>query len=197
MKVKHIGWIATLGLVLAGCAQPPAADIDAAKLALDEARQAQAAEYAQQSWTTAQDAESKLELELDAQERRWSAMRSYTTARQLAQDTKAAAERSRDEAIAGKDKAKTEVSTLMAAARDEVGRAHAAVASAPKGKGTEADLASLRSDTSSLDDTLAEMQKLFDGGQYNEAKVKAQAAIDAAKQVEAEIEKAKGQRRSA
>ena len=197
MKVKHIGWIATLGLVLAGCAQPPAADIDAAKLALDEARQAQAAEYAQQSWTTAQDAESKLELELDAQERRWSAMRSYTTARQLAQDTKAAAERSRDEAIAGKDKAKTEVSTLMAAARDEVGRAHAAVASAPKGKGTEADLASLRSDTSSLDDTLAEMQKLFDGGPYNEAKVKAQAAIDAAKQVEAEIEKAKGQRRSA
>jgi hypothetical protein len=197
MKATHIGWIAAFCVVLAGCAQPPTADIDAAKQALDEARQAQAAEYAEQSWTIAQDADTKLETELDAQEHRWSAMRSYTVARQLAQDTKAAAERSRDEAIAGKDKAKTEVATLMSAARDEVGRAHAAVTSAPKGKGTEADLASLKSDTSSLDDALAEMQKLFDGGQYNEAKAKAQATIDAAKQVEAEVEKAKSQRRSA
>jgi hypothetical protein len=197
MKATHIGWIAAFCVVLAGCAQAPTADIDAAKQALDEARQAQAAEYAEQSWTIAQDADAKLEAELDAQKNRWSAMRSYAVVRELAHDTKAAAERSRDEAIAGKDKAKTEVATLMSAARDEVGRAHAAVASAPKGKGTEADLASLKSDTSSLDDTLVEMQKLYDGGQYNEAKVKAQAAIDAAKQVEAEVEKAKSQRRSA
>jgi hypothetical protein len=197
MKATHIGWIAAFCVVLAGCSQAPTADIDAAKKALDEARQAQAAEYAEQSWTIAQDADAKLETELETQDQRWSAMRSYTVARELAQATKAAAERSRDEAIAGKEQAKTEVATLMSAARDEVGRAHAAVASAPKGKGTEADLASLKSDTSSLDDTLAEMQKLYDDGQFKEAKVKAQAAIDAAKQVEAEVEKAKSQRRSA
>jgi len=180
-----------------GCAQPPTADIEAANLALDEARQAQAAEYAPQTWTTAQDAKAKLDVELNAQEQRWSATRTYTIVRQLAQDTKAIAERSRDEAIAGKDKAKTEATTMMAEAQAAVDRAQAAVASAPRGKGTEADLASLKSDTASLGDTLAEMRKSFDGGQYNEAKVKAQAAIDAAKQVEAEIEKAKSQRRAA
>jgi hypothetical protein len=197
MKAKNIGWIAVLGLVLAGCSQPPTADIDAAKSALDQARQAEAAEYAQQSWTAAQDAEAKLDQELDAQEKRWSAMRTYTVAGQLAQDTKAMAERTRDEAVAGKEKAKTDATTLMADARAAVERAHAAVASAPKGKGTEADLASLKTDTASLDDALVEMQKAFDGGRYNEAKVKAQAAIDSAKQVEAEIEKAKSQRRAA
>jgi hypothetical protein len=197
MKATNIGWIAAVVLVLAGCSQPPTADIDAAKQALDDARQAQAAEYAQATWTTAQDAEAKLDGELDAQEKRWAAARSYTVARQLAQDTKTLAERSRDEAVAGKEKAKTDATTLMAEARAEVDRARAALATAPKGKGTEADLASLKADTASFDDTLAEMQKAFDAGQYNDAKVKAQAAIDAAKQVETEIEKAKSQRRSA
>jgi PBP1b-binding outer membrane lipoprotein LpoB len=197
MQAKHIGWIAALTLVLAGCAQPPTADVDAAKKAIDEARQAQAAEYAQQSWTQAQDAESKLDIELDTQQRRFAAMRSYTVARQLALDTKAAADRSRDEAVAGRDQAKSEATTLMAQARDEVSKAHASVTTAPKGKGTEADLASLKSDAASIDDTLADMQKAFDDGHFNDAKVKAQSAIDAAKKIEAEIGKAKTERRSA
>jgi hypothetical protein len=196
MKARHIGWVAALGLVLAGCAQAPSADIDSATHAVDEARQAQAAEYAPQSWAAAQDAQSKLQIELDAQGQRWSMLRTYTVTRQLAQDTKAAADRSRDEAIAGKDRAKNEASTLMAQAREEVGRANTAVTTAPRGKGTEADLASMKSDAGSLDDTLAEMQKAFDDGNYNEAKAKAQAAIDAAKTIQSEIENAKSQRRA-
>jgi hypothetical protein len=194
MKARHIGWVAALGFVLAGCAQAPSTDIDAANHAVDEARQAQAAEYAPQSWAAAQDTQSKLQIELDAQGQRWSMLRTYTVARQLAQDTKTAADRSRDEAIAGKDRAKNEASTLMAQAREEVGRANTAVTTAPKGKGTEADLASMKSDAGSLDDTLAEMQKAFDDGNYNEAKAKAQAAIDAAKRIQSEIENAKSQR---
>jgi hypothetical protein len=194
MKARHIGWVAALGFVLAGCAQAPSTDIDAANHAVDEPRQAQAAEYAPQSWAAAQDTQSKLQIELDAQGQRWSMLRTYTVARQLAQDTKTAADRSRDEAIAGKDRAKNEASTLMAQAREEVGRANTAVTTAPKGKGTEADLASMKSDAGSLDDTLAEMQKAFDDGNYNEAKAKAQAAIDAAKRIQSEIENAKSQR---
>jgi len=197
MKATRIGWIGVLGLVLAACSQVPTVDVDAAKHALDEARTAQAAEYAPQAWTAAQDADAKLEAELDAQSQRWSALRSYTVARQLAVDTKSAAERSRDEAVAGKDKAKDEASTLRAQARDESSRANAAVGSAPRGKGTEADLASLKSDASSIDTTLQEMQSAFDAGDYINAKVKAQAAIDAAKKIQAEIEQAKAGRRAA
>jgi len=197
MKAMRISWAMALGLVLAGCAQPPNADIDAAHHALDEARQAQAAEYSPQAWNAAQDAESKMQAELNAQEQRWSALRSYTVARQLAQDTKVVAERSRDEAVAGMEKAKTEASTLMAQAREEVGRANAAVTTAPRGKGTEADLASLKSDAASIDETLNEMQKAFDEGKYNDAKAKAQAAIDAAKRIQGEIEQAKSAHRAA
>ncbi len=197
MKAMHISWAVALGLVLAGCAQVPRADVDAAKHALDEARQAHAAEYAPQSWTAAEDAESKLEAELDAQAQRWSALRSYTVASQLAAGTKQAAERSRDEATAGKEKAKTDASTMMAQARDEAARAQAAVKTAPRGKGTEADLASMKSDAASIDDTLAEMQKAFDAGDYIGAKTKAQAAMDTAKKIEDEIAQAKTGRRAA
>jgi hypothetical protein len=175
----------------------PTADVDAAKHALDEARQAQAAEYAPQSWTAAQDAEAKLEAELDAQSQRWSALRSYTVASQLASSTKQAAEKSRDEAMAGKEQAKTEATTMMAQARDEAAHAQAAVTTAPRGKGTEADLASLKSDATSIGDTLNEMQKAFDAGDYIGAKTKAQAAMDAAKKIEDEIAQAKAGRRSA
>jgi len=197
MKATRISWAVALALVLAGCAQVPQADVDAAKHALDEARQAQAAEYAPQSWTAAQDAESKLQAELDAQEQRWSALRSYTVASQLAASTKQAAERSRDEAMAGKEQAKNEASTMMAQAREAASRAQAAVTTAPRGKGTEADLASLKSDATSIDDTLMEMQKAFDAGDYIGAKTKAQAAMDAAKRIEDEIAQAKAGRRAA
>jgi hypothetical protein len=197
MKAMRISWAVALGLVLAGCAQVPSADVDAAKHALDEARQAQAAEYAPQSWTAAQDAEAKLEAELDAQSQRWSALRSYTVASQLAASTKQAAEKSRDEATAGKEQAKNEATTMMAQARDEAAHAQAAVTTAPRGKGTEADLASLKSDATSIDDTLNEMQKAFDAGDYIGAKTKAQAAMDAAKKIEDEVAQAKAGRRSA
>jgi hypothetical protein len=197
MKGTHILGVATLALMFAGCAHEPTADVDAAKKALDEARQMQAANYAPQAWNAAQDAESKLEVELDAQNKRWAPLRSYTVAQQLATDAKTAAERSRDEAAAGKEKAKTDASTLMTEARDEVAKAKAAVAAAPRGKGTEADLASLKSDSNSIDDTLGDMQKAFDAGDYLGAKTKAQAAIDAAKSIEKEVETAKAGRRAA
>lgn len=197
MKAMRISWAVALALVLAGCAQVPTADVDAAKHALDEARQAQAAEYAPQSWTAAQDAETKLQAELDAQGQRWSALRSYTVASQLAASTKQAAERSRDEAMAGKEQAKTEASTMMAQAREAASHAQAAVTAAPRGKGTEADLASMKSDATSIDDTLMEMQKAFDAGDYIGAKTKAQAAMDAAKRIEDEIAQAKAGRRAA
>ncbi len=200
MKARHligIAWIGAVGLLLAACAQAPTVDVDAAKHAMDEARQAQAPDYAAQSWQAAQDTETKLETELDAQQQRFAVVRSYTVARQLALDTKTAAEKSRDEAVAGKQKAKTDAETMMAQAREEVGKAHAAVESAPRGKGTEADLASLKSDASSIDETLADMQRSFDAGNYNDTKMKAQAAIDAAKKIEDEVAQAKTARHKA
>ena len=85
----------------------------------------------------------------------------------------------------------------MSQAREEQALALKALETAPKGKGTEADLASLKSGVTSVDATLAEMQSAFDAGNYLTAKAKAQAAIDASREVVKEIEAAKAHRRAA
>jgi len=54
----------------------------------------------------------------------------------------------------------------------------------------------MKTDATSIDDTLAEMQRAFDAGNYIEAKTKAQAAIDAATRIQSEVETAKAGRRA-
>ena len=73
-----------------------------------------------------------------------------------------------------------------------------AAAASPAGAAANcADLASLKSGVTSIDSTLTEMQRAFDAGDYLTAKTKAQAAIDAAREIVKEVEAAKAQRRSA
>jgi hypothetical protein len=189
--------VLVLSLAFAGCAQSPVAEIDGAKQALDRARESQAPDYAPEAWNAANDAQSRLDAELDAQKNKTSLFRSYAKAKDLASEVKTSAERATELAAAGKDKAKTEAAALMGQARDEYALADKALTSAPHGKGTEADLASLKGGVTSIDATLAEMQAAFDAGDYIMAKTKAQAAIDASREVVKEIETAKAQRRSA
>jgi hypothetical protein len=189
--------VVVLSLALAGCAQSPVAEIDGAKQALDRARDAQAPDYAPDAWTAANDAQARLDAELDAQQHKNALFRSYNKAKELASEVKASAERATELAATGKDKAKTEAATLISQARDEYALAQQALTSAPKGKGTEADLASLKGNATGIEGTLAEMQSAFDAGNYLTAKTKAQAAIDASREIVKEIEAAKAQRRAA
>lgn len=199
MRSRHVFLVPVLVLTLgiAGCAQAPTNDVDAAKRALGEAEQASAVDYAPAAWSAAKDAEAKLDAELEAQKENWALLRSYSAAQQLARQVKSEAERATKEAAVAKGQARTDAEALMAQAREAHGRVQAALRTAPRGKGTEADLASLRSDTSSIDGTLQEMQQLFDAGDYLGAKTKAQSAIDAAKRIEAEIEQARTRRGAA
>lgn len=194
MKSIQSALVAVAAVMLAACAQPPTADIDAANSSLDQARTAQAETYAPEAWTAANDAKTSLEAELNAQQGKMAALRSYDKAKSLASDMKSAADRAKQDAATGKDKAKTDADTLMTQAREERDRAKTALSSAPKGKGTEADLASLKSDEQGIDDTLADMQRAYDSGDYIGAKNKAQAAISSAQQIEKEIDAAKSRR---
>jgi hypothetical protein len=186
-----------LALCLAGCAKSPVAEIEGARQALDHARDVQAADYAPEAWNAANDAQARLDAELAAQKERSAMFRSYKKAKDLAAEVRSSAERATQLAADGKEKAKTESAALMTQAREEYTLASGALGSAPRGKGTEADLASLKSDVTSIEGTLSEMQTAYDAGNYVLAKTKAQAAIDACREVVKQIEDAKAQRRSA
>lgn len=195
MRIRNLIPIVAVMLV-AGCAKPPAQQIDQAKVSMESARTARAADYAPAAWVEATGLESQLADELKIQEEKPSFFRSYAKTSQLAESLKGAADKATQEAAAGMETAKRDAEALMIKAREARDRADKALASAPRGKGTEADLASLRSDNSATDATLDEMQKAFDAGDYLAAKAKAEAVIQACDGVLHEIEAARSRRRS-
>jgi protein TonB len=92
-----------LAITAAGCGAPPAADIDAAKAAVDKAVADSAGQYAGEAVKAAQDARAALDAELAAQDARW--FKSYDKARELAAAAKAAGEKAAAEAAAAKEQA--------------------------------------------------------------------------------------------
>ena len=197
MKSSQLASIVAAIVIVAGCAQVPSTDIEAARRMLDDAKLAQASDYAPEEWNAASDAEARLDAELKAQEERWTLTRSYAKSRTLAAEVLATARTARESAVAGKERTKTEVAALMTEANAANAQAKEALAGAPKGKGTQADLAALTTDAQSIDATLMEMQRAFDAGDYINARAKAQAAISAARQIVTQVEEAKTRGRAA
>jgi hypothetical protein len=190
-RISFASFLAVAMTAFLGCAQVPTQELDAARLAMDGARSAQADVYTPDGWSAAKDSQSRLDAELTLQQDRFPLFRSYSKVRMLAVEVKGAAERAAVEGTTARLKAKDEATGQMAQAREAYGRAQEALAKAPKGKGTEVDFASLRSDSGSIESTIQEMQLAFDAGDYHAAALKAQSVILAAKKIESEIENAR------
>ncbi len=100
-------------ITVASCASPPAADVEAAKAALDKANAERASQYAAASAKAAQEALASLEAELKVQEDKW--FKSYDKTKELAAAAKAAGDKASAEAVAAKQKA--DAAAARAAAR--------------------------------------------------------------------------------
>jgi TonB family protein len=104
-----------LAIIVAGCASPPNADVDAAKAALDRANTDRAGQYAAESLKAAQDARAALDAELKAQEGKW--FKSYDKTKELAVAAKAAGDKAAADAVAAKEKADAAAVRAKARAR--------------------------------------------------------------------------------
>jgi protein TonB len=103
VTVRFLAMALGLAIIATGCASPPSADVDAAKVALDRAAADGAGQYAAESLKAAEDARAALDAELKAQEGKW--FKSYDKARELAVAAKAAGDKAAADAAAGKEKA--------------------------------------------------------------------------------------------
>ena len=182
--------LATAVLVLAGCGKPPAEDIAAADTALGEARSADAVEYAPESMKAAEDSRAQLDAELKAQEEKFALFRSYDKATELAAASKEAAARAKTDAEEGKKRAREEASEMIAQVRASILEVQQLLDQAPKGKGTEVDLAVLKSDLTGVENTLAEMDSAFAQEAYLESIAKAESAKQNVDAIRGEIERA-------
>jgi len=191
MTKKWVACVVATGLlVLAGCGKPPADAIGAADTALGEARSADAVEYAPESMKAAEDARAQLDAELKVQEEKFALFRSYDKAAELAAASKTAAERAKSDAEEGKTRAREEASEMIAQVRASILEVQQLLDQAPKGKGTEVDLAVLRSDLTGVESTLSEMDSAFAQEAYLESIAKAESAKQNVDAIRGEIERA-------
>jgi hypothetical protein len=189
-RIPVLPVIAGVALLSVGCAKQPTEAIDAAKSSLAAAKTAEAADYAPAALAAAETAAAALDAEIKAQSEKFALTRSYTRASELAAQAKAAADKAAAEAVTGKEQMKTEATTLVAGVRSAVDSAKAALAKAPKGKGTTADLEAMKSDVAAVETGLADMDAAIASGNYKDAKVKAEAAKATLDKIVADVEAA-------
>ncbi len=189
-RLSLLSVVAGVALMSVACAKEPTDALNAAKSALEAAKTAEAADYAPAAMAAAETAQAALEAELKAQDEKFSLTRSYTKAAELAAAAKAAADTAAAEAATGKEQMKAEATTLVAGVRTALEAAKKALATAPKGKGSAADLEAMKSDVAGVETSLTDIDAAVAAGKYKDAKVKAEAAKGTLDKIVADVEAA-------
>jgi hypothetical protein len=90
-------------------------------------------------------------------------------------------------AHAEKERMRLEITRLMSSAQAVIDSAQAAIQTAPKGKGSKAEIELMKSDLAAAGAALAEAQADFETEKFAPAKARLQAAIDKARRISEEI----------
>lgn len=181
--------IAAIAL-MAGCSKEPTLAIQDAEASLASLQGAGAAEYAPQALSDAQNAMAQMKAEVEAQKGKFVLFRSFKNAEAMALTAKQTAEAGVVTTEANKAAAKAEAENALAAARAALTEAQALVATAPVGKGSELDIKMMQGDLMGVETSLADADGTLAAGRFNEARTKAQAAMNAANTIAADVNNA-------
>jgi hypothetical protein len=176
-----------IGVLATGCAEAPEPEIQGARQAIASAREAEASEYAPSALTAAEAELQKLDAELKAQSEKFALTRSYEQAKKLAAAAQEAGNNAQTEATHNKEAMRQEAATLIEEVKTELTDVKQLVETAPKGKGSEEDVAALRSDVASMEMELSEASQALASGAYARAKSRAGAVREGAGRVRNEI----------
>ena len=182
--------LAGAALLSVACAKEPSDAVNAARSALEAAKTSGASDYAPSALASAESAQAALDAELKAQSEKFALTRSYAKASELAAAAKADAEKAAAEAVTGKEQMKAEATTLIAGVRGSLDAAKQALAKAPKGKGSAADLETMNADVAGVESSLAAMDSAMAAGNYKDAKVKPEAAKQTLDKIVADVQAA-------
>ncbi len=172
----------------AACAAPPKAELDAAASALESA--SATADYAPEAFEAAQAANQALQTELATQEGKLALFRSYDQSRTLATAAQTAADEASRAGQDEKRRVREETAALIADAKAVLEEATTLFAQAPRGKGTEADLAALQGDLDLVSTDLVAAEEQLGLERYREARTHADGAYQTAMRVKTSIEQA-------
>lgn len=190
MKIRHVlVLILGMSLLIGGCAQPPADQINAAEQAVKDAQQSGAATYVANDYAKVEGLLAAMKTEVAEQDGKFALLRDYGKAEQLAATAKAEAERVKADAAKKMEEAKFAATQAQQAAQSSVASTLDLVAKAPAGK-DRAALESIKADANALKASLNDVQMMLDKADYLGAQTKAKAIQDKADAVSHEIETA-------
>lgn len=176
-------------ILLAGCAKPPAEQIEAAEKALKEAQMSGAATYTAQEYAKLEASLTAMKKEVADQDGKLALFRDYGKVEQLAASAKADGERVKAEAVIKKEEAKAGALQAQQVAQEAVKSAVELVATAPVGK-DRAALEAIKNDVEALKTSLSQIQLAIDKEDYPAAQTQAKAIHDKGQTVSAELENA-------
>lgn len=190
MKMQHLLLPFFCAIVLvAGCAQPPADQINAAEQAVKDAEQSGAATYAADDYAKIQGMVAAIKKEVADQDAKFALLRDYGKAEQLAAATKTEAERVKGDAAKKMEEAKFAATQAQQAAQETVKATLELVAKAPAGK-DRAALEAIKADAEALKASLTDVQMMIDKSDFLGAQTKAKAIQEKGQAVSKEIETA-------
>jgi hypothetical protein len=178
-------------LFFVGCASAPTAEITATKAAITAAQTEDVQTYAADSLKTAEETLAKATSEVQTQESKNGLSRDYKTASELLKQAKDAAVKAQADAVANKAKTKADAEALIAGLATQLADAKKALATAPKGKDTKAELEALQNDLKSADEASVAASAALAQGKYMDALGQAKAAKEKADGVIEQVTAAK------
>jgi len=181
-------------LVFIGCAKPPEQEIQKANSAIEAARTAEAEEYVPESFQVAMDTLRAAEAAKTEADGKFALFRSYSKAKALYVTAEGLATTAAQDAAAEKERVKQEVANLLVQAKASLDSANAALAKAPKGKGSKADIELIKNDLAAAQASFDDANNDFNTGRFKVAKAKVEAAMQKASAVITEIEQAKAKK---
>ena len=182
MKMRAISLFVAVA-VLAGCDDPPTTELDAAKQALDSARDVGAEQFAANEYSVAQRAYSEAEATTNTEAERFFLFKDFEQARTQIADAKSKAMQAESAAEAEKKRQRELAEAAIATARDAVAAAYTSLEEAPSGKGTEADIEELRAELTMAEADLDAAEAAVDSENFSGAESLAESADQKATEV--------------
>jgi len=187
--------VLSLGVILllvlaSGCAKAPQQEVDAAKAALETARQAEADRYLADEFKAAQDSLNAAQAEIETQNSKFALTRNYNAAKnQLLAATNMANDLNAKVA-AKKEEVKAQAEQLMVDLQTALTDAKTLLKKAPKGKEGREALEAIQSELVTVENSLTEVTNLLSSGDFMSAKDKLTAGLQKVNQIKDELNQA-------
>ncbi len=178
---------AVSSLTLTACSKVPEQEQLRATAALDSARTLEAEQYAPDLFRAATDSLNATLAARAQQDAKFALFRSYGATRERFARAEDLAIQTAARATSEKERIKGEVSGILTAVKATLDSAYAAYARAPRGKGSQVDLAVMKATLDQAASVRTEAESDFSEGRYLVARSKLESARDQARAIMREI----------